>query len=204
MEQLVDGLQLVGFLVVSATILTILVAIAIGIAIFLYLTRSKEGVSDVASRWIVAAGVAVGLLGSQGCAAAGLTLFGVGAGVSTGTGVSYTLDSIAYKTFTAPVEDLQGATLKTLKRMDITVKENKPGESGRKIVAMASDRTIEIELDRLTAKTSRMQVVAKRGWLLRDRATATEIIIQTEQTLDDQALPAHRTIPASAPNISKK
>lgn len=158
---------------------------------------------NVASRWIVAAGLAVGLLGSQGCAAAGLTLFGVGAGVSTGTGVSYTLDSIAYKTFTAPVEDLQGATMKTLKRMDITVKENKPGESGRRIVAIASDRTIEIELDRLTAKTSRMQVVAKQGWLLRDRATAMEIIIQTEQTLDDQQSLANGALPAAARSARK-
>lgn len=163
-----------------------------------------EGVGDVASRWIVAAGLAVGLLGSQGCAAAGLTLFGVGAGVSTGTGVSYTLDSIAYKTFTAPVEDLQSATLKSLKRMDMTVKENKPGESGRRIVAMASDRTIEIELDRLTARTSRMQVVAKQGWLLRDRATAMEIIIQTEQTLDDQQPVARGAMPAAAPSVFKK
>ncbi len=163
---------------------------------------TKEA-GNVASRWIVAAGLAVGLLGSQGCAAAGLTLFGVGAGVSTGTGVSYTLDSIAYKTFTAPVEDLQGATMKTLKRMDMTVKENKPGESGRRIVAMASDRTIEIELDRLTAKTSRMQVVAKQGWLLRDRATAMEIIIQTEQTLDDQQPLANGALPAAARSARK-
>lgn len=162
-----------------------------------------EGVGDVASRWIVAAGLAVGLLGSQGCAAAGLTLFGVGAGVSTGTGVSYTLDSIAYKTFTAPVEDLQSATLKSLKRMDMTVKENKPGESGRRIVAMASDRTIEIELDRLTARTSRMQVVAKQGWLLRDRATAMEIIIQTEQTLDDRPSLANGALPAAARSARK-
>lgn len=139
-----------------------------------------------------------------GCAAAGLTLFGVGAGVSTGTGVSYTLDSIAYKTFTAPVEDLQSATLKSLKRMDIAVKENKPGESGRRIVAMAGDRAIEIELDRLTARTSRMQVVAKQGWLLRDRATATEIIIQTEQTLDDQQPVARGAMPAATPSVFKK
>jgi hypothetical protein len=164
---------------------------------------TTKGAGNVASRWIVAAGLAVGLLGSQGCAAAGLTLFGVGAGVSTGTGVSYTLDSIAYKTFTAPVEDLQGATLKTLKRMDITVKENKPGESGRRIVAIASDRTIEIELDRLTAKTSRMQVVAKQGWLLRDRATAMEIIIQTEQTLDDRPSLANGALPAAARSARK-
>lgn len=163
-----------------------------------------KSVSHAAPRWIVGVGLSVGLLFNQGCAAAGLTLFGVGAGVSTGTGVSYTLDSIAYKTFTTPVEDLQSATLKSLKRMDIAVKENKPSESGKKIVAVAGDRAIEIELDRLTAKTSRMQVVAKRGWLLRDRATATEIIIQTEQTLDDQQPMARGAIPAAASSVSKQ
>jgi len=153
------------------------------------------------SRWIMALGLAASMLVSQGCAAAGLTLFGVGAGVTTGTGVSYTLDSVAYKTFTAPVEDLQSATLKALKRMDITVKENKPLESGRgrEIVAVAGDRTIEIELDRLTGKTSRMEVVAKKGWFLRDRATATEIIIQTEQTLED-----HASMPAAGAPTAKK
>ncbi len=165
---------------------------------------TPKGVSDTASRWIVATGLAVSLLGSQGCAAAGLTLFGVGAGVSTGTGVSYTLDSIAYKTFTAPVEDLQSATLKSLKRMDITVKESKPGESGRKIMAVAGDRTIEIELDRLTARTSRMQVVAKQGWFFRDRATATEIIIQTDQTLGDQTSQVRGAARAMASSVSGK
>ena len=38
----------------------------------------------------------IALLG-QGCAAVGLTLFGVGAGVTAGTGTSYTLDGIAYR-----------------------------------------------------------------------------------------------------------
>ncbi|OGP19244.1 MAG: hypothetical protein A2038_09080 [Deltaproteobacteria bacterium GWA2_57_13] len=38
------------------------------------------------------------LLGSiQGCAAIGLTLFGVGAGVTTGTAVAYSLDGYAYR-----------------------------------------------------------------------------------------------------------
>lgn len=163
-----------------------------------------KSVRDAVPRWIVGVGLALGLLGNQGCAAAGLTLFGVGAGVSTGTGVSYTLDSIAYKTFTTPVEDLQSATLKSLKRMDMTVKETKPSESGKKILAIAGDRVIEIELDRLTAKTSRMQVVAKQGWLLRDRATATEVILQTEQALDDQQQLARRAIPAAMSSVSKK
>ena len=163
-----------------------------------------KGAAEVTSRWIIMGVLALSLLGHQGCAAAGLTLFGVGAGVTTGTGVSYTLDSIAYKTFTAPIEDLQSATLKALKRMDIRVKENQPNASGRKIMAEAGDHTIEIELDRLTAKTSRMQVVAKQGWLFRDRATAAEIIVQTDQTLETHAALAREVIPAAAASAAKK
>ena len=129
----------------------------------------------------------------SGCAAVGLTLFGVGAGVSAGTGVSYTLDSIAYKTFTVSEEGLRAASLKTLNRMDIKVKESQPTQSGRKILAQAGDREIEIELDRLTTKTSRMRVNAKQGWFFKDRATATEIIVQTERTLDDEPVLARDT-----------
>lgn len=149
----------------------------------------------------------------EGCAAVGLTLFGVGAGVTAGTGVSYTLDSIAYKTFTAPLEELQGATLKTLNRMDIEVKDikvkeetteaGKKAETGREIVALAGDRTIEIELDRLTSQTTRMRVNAKRGWFLKDRATATEIIIQTEQTLENEPTSTRQVIPTAASSASK-
>ena len=139
--------------------------------------------------------------GSSGCAAVGLTLFGVGAGLSANTGTSYILDSTSYKTFAASEEGLRAATLKTLKRMDIKVEADQATESGRTIVAAAGDRTIEIELDRLTTRTSRMRVVTKRGWFFRDRATTEEIIIQTEQTLDNESLLARKASPmvAAAP-----
>jgi hypothetical protein len=136
--------------------------------------------------WIGALALALGPTVLGGCAGVGLTLFGVGAGVTTGTGVSYTLDSIAYRTLAASEAELREATLKTLKRMDITVKENHATDSGRQIVAEAGDRTVDIEIDRITSRTSRMRVVVKQGWVFRDRATAGEIIMQTERTLDDE------------------
>jgi hypothetical protein len=112
-------------------------------------------------------------LGTQGCAAAGLALVGVGAGVSSGTGVSYTLDSIAYKTFTASERELRTATLRSLKRMAMDVKDTQTITAG-----IAEDRTVDIELDRITANASRMRVNVKKEWILRDRATATEIILR--------------------------
>lgn len=141
---------------------------------------------------------------SSGRAAVALTLFGVGAGTAAGTGVSYTLDSITDKTFTVSEETLRAATLKSLKRMAIEVKENQPTESGRKIVAVAGDRTIEIELDWLTAQTTRMRVNAKQGTFFKDRATAPEIIVQTERTLDEEPMPARQETPTAAASARTK
>jgi hypothetical protein len=122
---------------------------------------------------------------TQGCAAVGLTLLGVGAGTAAGTGTAYTLDGVAYRTFTAPLDDVRRATSTSLKRMDIRVKTDQTTESGREIVALANDRTVAIELEKLTARTTRMRVTAKHGMVFRDRATAGEIIVQTERALDD-------------------
>jgi hypothetical protein len=132
--------------------------------------------------------LALTIAGLGGCAGVGLTLLGVGAGVSSGTGVNYTLDSIAYKTFAASEAEVRAATLRTLKRMAMDVTENGATETGRQITAVAGDRTVDIELDRITPKTSRMRVNVKKGWLFRDRATAGEIIVQTEKTLDNEVL----------------
>lgn len=117
-----------------------------------------------------------------------------GAGMAAGTSVNYTLDGIAYRTFSAPADQLQRAALTTLKRMDIAVSSNELKEDGcREIVGAAGDRTIYVELETLTARTTRMRITAKYGWLLRDRATAGEIIAQTERTLDDMPTVTQRT-----------
>ena len=125
---------------------------------------------------------------TQGCAAGGLTLLGVGAGTAASTGAAYTLDGVAYRTFTASLDDVRRATSTSLKRMDVRVKTDRATDSGREIVALAGDRTVAIELEKLTARTTRMRVTAKHGAVFRDRSTAGEIIAQTERALDD--LPA--------------
>lgn len=120
----------------------------------------------------------------SGCAAIGLTLFGVGAGVSTGTAVSYSLDGIAYRTFTAPLPKVESATLVALNRMGIKVEGNEKNDEGKLIRALGDDRQIEIQLETISPKTTRIRTVAKQGTFFKDRATATEIIIQTERVLD--------------------
>ena len=118
-----------------------------------------------------------------GCAAVGLTLFGVGAGVTTGTSVAYTLDGIAYRTFTASLPQVETATRTALDRMGIQVEATSKIDQGKAIRAVTSDREIEIELEMVSARTTRIRTVAKQGIFFKDRATATEIIIQTERAL---------------------
>ena len=119
----------------------------------------------------------------HGCAAVGLTLFGVGAGVTTGTSVSYTLDGIAYRTFTAPLPQVEKATRTALDRMGIKIEASSSIDQGKAIKAVANDRDIEIELEMVSVKTTRIRTVARQGIFFKDRATATEIIIQTEKVL---------------------
>lgn len=120
----------------------------------------------------------------NGCAAMGLTLFGVGAGVGTGTAVAYTLDGVAYRTVTAPLPQVESAALTALGRMGIKIESKEKTEQGRLIAASGADREIEVELEAVSPKTTRIRTVAKQGVFFKDRATATEIIFQVEKVLN--------------------
>ncbi len=114
----------------------------------------------------------------NGCVAVGLTALGVG----MATGVSHTLSGMVYKTFTTPQAQVKRATLGALHRMQVKVVDTKRSGSTETIRAKAGDRDIEIDLEALTPATTRMTVTAKKdGGILRDGATATEVILQTEK-----------------------
>jgi hypothetical protein len=120
----------------------------------------------------------------NGCVApVALTLFGVGAGVTTGTAVSYTMDGIAYRTFTASLPQVERATLIALNDMGMAIESADKTAEGKAIRAKGVDRQIEIELQAISSKTTRIRTVAKQGLFFKDRATATEIILQTERVL---------------------
>jgi len=115
---------------------------------------------------------------TSGCVALGMTAAGVG----MATGVSHTLGGIIYKTFAAPQSKVQHATMAALRKMQIKITETKRDDNKELITARAADRGIDIEIEALTPNTTRITVVAKKdGGLIRDSATATEIILQTEK-----------------------
>lgn len=119
----------------------------------------------------------------NGCAAIALALLGAGVGVATEQAVSYTMRGVASRTLTAPLARVRRATLRALRRMGIKVEGQEKTEYGELIKATGTNRQIEVRLEPITPKSTRMRTVAKRGFFLRDRATAKEIILQTERII---------------------
>ena len=113
-----------------------------------------------------------------GCDPISLTAFGVG----SAAGVQHTLSGISYRTFTAPLPVVRAAALTALNRMGVKDSVRSKTTDGEVITASAAGRDIEIELDAITAKMTRMRTTVRNG-LLMDSATGTEIIFQTERIL---------------------
>jgi hypothetical protein len=122
--------------------------------------------------------LALTALTMTGCEPITLTAVGVGAAA----GVQHTLTGIAYRTFSVPLPRVRTAVLKAFDHMGIKPGGKEPIENGERLTAKAADREIEVELEALTPKTTRMRTTAKTGFF-RDAATATEIILQTERVL---------------------
>ena len=127
------------------------------------------------------------LVGLAGCEPLAITLLGAGAG----TALRYTLDGVAYRTFTAPAADVKNASLAALERMGIAFQSFDRFEHGELIYARAENRAIEIEIEPISPRATRVRIAAKNGGLLYDNATAREIIAQTERFLSS---PISRTL----------
>ena len=113
-----------------------------------------------------------------GCDPITLTALGVG----SAAGVQHTLGGIAYKTFSEPLPKVRTAVRNALNHMDIKIGGTEKIENGERIKARAADREIEIELEALSSRTTRMRSTARSG-IFMDAATATEIILQTEKAM---------------------
>lgn len=108
-----------------------------------------------------------------------LTAASLGAGV----GVSHTLNGIIYRTFTAPMKTVENGSVEAMRDMGVKVVSRKTNDEGERVInATAKDREIEVLLEPLSSRTTRMRVIANNG-LLKDSATATEIMLQTERVL---------------------
>jgi hypothetical protein len=162
----------------------------------LYGTSAEDGTGEpkvlkfrrFVKKWVRALVVLAVITQLAACAApAGLAIFSAGTGVAIGTSVDYTLNGIAYKTFVSPLPTVRQATLSGLNRMGMKVVQDKKSDGGWTIAATANDREIDINLESLTSRTTRMRVVASNSAIFKDRATEAAIIDQTADVLDRRA-----------------
>ena len=135
---------------------------------------------------------------SQGCAAVGVALLGSATSAATGTSVSYTLDSKAQKSFTAPIAEVKTSLVSALDQMAFAVDTEEKTSEGERIVARGNGREVEAQLESVTPKTTRMTVVVREGVFWKDRATAVEIVEQTSRGVDVVVLAARVAAAAAA------
>ncbi len=108
-----------------------------------------------------------------------MSLLGTGAS----TALRYGIDGIAYRTFTAPAPAVRQASLAAREQMGIGFESTDTFEGGEVLYARSAKRTIEIEVEPISARATRVRIAAKNGGLFYDSATASEIVAQTERLL---------------------
>jgi hypothetical protein len=123
----------------------------------------------------------------SGCGALPITLAGVLPIIASGAGggVAYTMTNIAYKTFSYPIGEVEGSLHAALEKMEIKEVGSEKLEYGVNVTAETRKLDIYIWMEEVTASTTRVKVNAKKGAILKDKATATEIIVQIEKGLED-------------------
>lgn len=118
--------------------------------------------------------------GLAGCETLAITALGVGASA----GVSHAVENVSYRTFTASSKTVRRASLIALGRMGMTVESTEPAGKGDEIIrASCSDRDVEIQIEALSSKATRMRAVARNGLFSYDGATAREVVVQTAKAM---------------------
>jgi hypothetical protein len=119
------------------------------------------------------------LLSFTGC----VQVVGVlGSGASMAS--DYIFKSAASKTISHGFDRTKKALLVALRKMEIFVDEAVEIENGEEIVAKAEKLEIKIQLKEITPKVTRITVVAGKNIINRDKATAQEIVYQTNKVAD--------------------
>ena len=116
---------------------------------------------------------------ASGCQTLALSIAGAGATAALG----HRLNGAAYRTFTAPYPAVKKASIAALKKMGIALDSFGKFDDGEIIYARAEGRKVEIELEPISRRATRIRVSTHNGGFFYDSATAREIVLQTEKML---------------------
>ena len=119
------------------------------------------------------------LAGVTGCQPLALSVLGAAGGEA----LRYSYNGVTYRTFTAPAADVKHASLEALERMGIAFESFDRFDYGELIYARAENRAIQIEIEPISPRATRLRIAAKNGSFFFDSATASEIVAQTERSL---------------------
>lgn len=101
--------------------------------------------------------------------------------------VRYTVGNIANRTLIGGLEQISTATLLVLEKMEMHVSNIAHQDKQTLISASAGKLDIRINLTPITPQTTRVTVDASQSVLVKDKATADEIIAQIDQLLTQRA-----------------
>ena len=121
------------------------------------------------------------ILALSGCTMLGLAVPAAVSGCAID--VNYTLTNIAYKTTCYPFADVETALDTVLKKMGIKETKRETTDGKLSINAITNNLDIYIDLEKITPTVTNISVNAKKGVFFKDKATATEIIVQTEKAV---------------------
>ena len=96
------------------------------------------------------------------------------------------------RTFTLSLPELRGVVGEVMERMELAIVRDEMDGQDRAMLAWARDREIELTLEPVTRTVTRLRIVVKEGAFKKDRATASEIVAQTERVADARVAVAER------------
>ncbi len=106
-----------------------------------------------------------------------------------GEAYRYTTANVAKRTFMGNVDQVTAATRKSLQKMGIELQSISTEDTLTEISASTAELDITIEMEPITAHTTRISVNAVEDYVLKDKATAVEILDQIELALDSNPSP---------------
>jgi uncharacterized protein DUF3568 len=99
-------------------------------------------------------------------------------------GTVRTFGGATQRTFSVPLSVLYAATRQTLDQLGFAPPEEKSVDERVTLYAYAIDRAVRIDLMPVTGEMTQMRVFVRKDNFGKDVATASELVTQTEQTLN--------------------
>ena len=91
-----------------------------------------------------------------------------------------------FRTFSVPLSEVHQATRTTLDNLGFPKPEEEMDEARVILRAEGADRTVRIDLQPITGAMTQMRVFVRKKSLAKDLATASELVAQTELTLESR------------------